>query len=150
MDDTAKLMRNQLAKIGVNVVIEPADSNAWRDKSFKNWDFDITMGSFSTGPDPAIGTERVYVCRNIERLFARNASGYCNPKLDEIFAAAAKELDESKRVQLYREAQKILAEDVPHLWLWDRYYPIAFNAKLVGLPAEPTQYGAYDNVGFAK
>jgi peptide/nickel transport system substrate-binding protein len=150
MDDTAKLMRNQLAKIGVNVVIEPADSNAWRDKSFKNWDFDITMGSFSTGPDPAIGTERVYVCRNIERLFARNASGYCNPKLDEIFAAAAKELDEPKRVQLYHEAQKILAEDVPHLWLWYRYYPIAFNAKLVGLPAEPTQYGAYDNVGFAK
>ena len=76
------------------------------------------------------------------RSSRRNASGYCNPKLDEIFAAAAKELDETKRVTLYHEVQNILAEDVPHLWLWDRYYPIAFNAKLTACRREPTQYGA--------
>ncbi len=150
MDDTAKLMRLHLARVGIDLKIEPLDSNAWREKSFKQWDFDITMGSFSTGPDPAIGTERLYVCRNIEPLFARNASGYCNPTLDEIFAEAAKESDEPKRVALYHEAQKILAEDVPHLWIWDRLYPIAFNAKLTGLPAEPTQYGPYDLVGWTE
>lgn len=150
MDDTARLMRIHLAKIGIDLVIEPLDSNAWREKAFKQWDFDITMGSFSTGPDPAIGTERLYVCRNITHLFARNASGYCNPELDEIFAEAAQETDEAARVALYHQVQEILAEDVPHLWLWDRHYPIAFNAKLSGLPADPTQYGPYDLVGWTE
>ena len=44
----------------------------------------------------------------------------------------------------------ILTEDVPHWWLWDRYYPIAFNANLVGLPADPTAYGPFDLVGWKK
>jgi peptide/nickel transport system substrate-binding protein len=83
-------------------------------------------------------------------LFARNASAYCNPELDEIFAEAAQELDEGRRIELYHQAQQILAEDVPHLWMWDRYYPIAFNSKLAGLPADPTQYGPYDLVGWTE
>ncbi len=144
----SKLMRIQLSKIGVDVKIMAMDSGAWRDTAFKNWDFDITLGSFSTGPDPAIGTERLYVCRNVKKLFARNASGYCNPKLDELFAAASKELNEEKRVAYYRDAMGILTEDVPHLWLWDRHYPLAFNADLLGLPADPTQYGPFDAVSW--
>jgi peptide/nickel transport system substrate-binding protein len=144
----SKLMRIQLSKIGVDVKIMAMDSGAWRDTAFKNWDFDITLGSFSTGPDPAIGTERLYVCRNVKKLFARNASGYCNPKLDELFAAASKELNEEKRVAYYRDAMGILTEDVPHLWLWDRHYPLAFKADLLGLPADPTQYGPFDAVSW--
>lgn len=148
MDSASKLMRIQLAKVGVDVDIQSLDSGAWRDVAFKNWDFDVTMGSFSTGPDPAIGTERLYVCRNIEPLFARNASGYCNPELDAVFEAAAKELDEDKRVELYAQAVALLTEDAPHWWLWDRHYPVAFNANLTGLPADPTQYGPFDGVAW--
>ena len=144
----AKLMRIHLGKIGVELKISALDSGSWRDSVFKKWDYDMTMGSFSTGPDPAIGTERLYVCRNIKKLFARNASGYCNPKLDEVFEAAAKELNEEKRIALYHEAMNILTEDVPHLWLWDRHYPLAFNANLLGLPADPTQYGPFDAVSW--
>ena len=98
----------------------------------------------------AIGAETFYICRRIEKIPGRNASGYCNPKLDELFAAAAQELDEKKRVALYHEATKILAEDVPHFWLWDRYYPVAFNAGLTGLPGDPTGYGPFDQTRWIK
>ncbi|GAB4066683.1 ABC transporter substrate-binding protein [Ancylobacter sonchi] len=146
MDDVARLMRLNFAAVGVDLEIMGMDSGAWRDTAFKDWNFDITMGSFSTGPDPAVGVERIYVCRNIERLMARNASGYCNPSLDEIFDKAGREGDEAKRVELYRQAQKILVEDAPHWWLWDRYYPIAFSSKIDGLLEDPTGYGAFDVV----
>jgi peptide/nickel transport system substrate-binding protein len=148
MNDVARLMRANFAAVGVDLDIQALDSGAWRDTAFKDWNFDITMGSFSTGPDPAVGVERIYVCRNIERLMARNASGYCNPKLDEVLASAGKEMDEPKRVNFYREAQSILAEDAPHWWLWDRYYPIAFNAKLEGIVDDVTGYGGFDTVYF--
>ena len=150
METAAKLMQIQLKKVGIDVKIMPMDSGAWRDVVFKNWDFDITMGTFQSGEDPAIGTERLYVCRNVVRLFARNVSGYCNPGLDEIFANAGREMNEEKRIALYHEATKILSEDVPALWLWDRHYPIAYNAGLVGLPQDATQYGPYDAVGWKK
>lgn len=150
LEPTSKLMLIQLNKVGIGVQITPMDSGAWRDIVFKNWDFDITMGSFQTGTDPAIGVERLYICKNIQRLFARNVSGYCNPELDEVFAKAAKELNEEKRVALYHEAVRILCEDVPAFWLWDRSYPIAYNAKLKGLPQDETQYGPFLEVWWEK
>ena len=144
LNNTARLMRAYFAKVGVDLKVMGMDPAAWSDAAFRNWDFDLTMGTYATGPDPAIGAETFYVCRRIEKLPGRNASGYCNPKLDELFAAAAQELDEQKRVTLYHEAVKILDEDVPHFWLWDRHYPVAFNAGLTGLPGDPTGYGPFD------
>ncbi|MFD1910953.1 ABC transporter substrate-binding protein [Halodurantibacterium flavum] len=144
MNNAAQLMRSYFAAIGVDLVIQGMESGAWRDSAFTKWDFDITMGSFSTGPDPAVGVERLYVCRNIEPLMARNASGYCNPELDEILAEAGREGDEARRVELYHQVQTILAEDAPHWWLWDRFYPIAFNAELDGILDDLTGYGALE------
>ncbi|KAA0971854.1 ABC transporter substrate-binding protein [Aureimonas fodinaquatilis] len=146
MNNTAMLMRAQFNAIGVDLDIQGMDSGAWRESAFTRWDFDITMGSFSTGPDPAVGVERLYVCRNIEPLMARNASAYCNPELDEVFAVAGRELDESERIRLYHQVQATLAEDAPHWWLWDRYYPIAFNANLDGILDDLTGYGAFETV----
>ncbi|MEO3999532.1 ABC transporter substrate-binding protein [Mesorhizobium sp. CAU 1732] len=146
MNNTAMLMRAQFNAIGVDLDIQGMDSGAWRDSAFAKWDFDITMGSFSTGPDPAVGVERLYVCRNIEPLMARNASGYCNPDLDDIFARASREQDEAKRIELYHEVQSVLAQDAPHWWLWDRFYPIAFNANLDGILDDLTGYGAFETV----
>ncbi len=150
LNNVARLMRTYFARIGVDLKVMGMDPAAWRDSAFRNWDFDLTMGTYATGPDPAIGAETFYICRRIEKIPGRNASGYCNPKLDELFAAAAQELDEKKRVALYHEATKILAEDVPHFWLWDRYYPVAFNAGLTGLPGDPTGYGPFDQTRWIK
>jgi peptide/nickel transport system substrate-binding protein len=146
MDAVARLMRAQFARIGVDLKVMPMDTGAWREAAFKNWDFDVTMGSFATGPDPAISVDRLYSCKTIERLTARNASGYCNPELDKLLESAAQENDETKRIALYHRVQEHLAENVPHWWLWDRYYPIAYRAGLEGLPADPTAYGPFDKV----
>jgi hypothetical protein len=51
---------------------------------------------------------------------------------------------------LYSEAAKILSEDVPVLWVWDRFYPFAHKKALVGLPADPTQFQGMEDVGFVK
>jgi peptide/nickel transport system substrate-binding protein len=148
MNNVAQLLRVQFARIGVDVEIMPMDTGAWVDTNFKKWDYDATMGSFATGPDPAIGTEVKYACRYVLPILGRNASGYCSEEADKFFEQAAKEIDESKRADLYHQMVAVLSEDVPNWWLWDRYYPIAFNAGLTGLPQDPTAYGAFDQVGW--
>ncbi len=131
MNDVAQLIRAKFARIGVDVNMMPMDTGAWIDTAFKKWDFDVTMGSFATGPDPAIGTEIRYSCRNHRAaVLGRNTSGYCNEEVDKLFAAAGKELDEAKRAALYHKIVALITEDAPNWWLWDRYYPIAFNKRL--------------------
>lgn len=50
----------------------------------------------------------------------QNVSGYSNPEFDRLLEAgrAATELEERKRI--YSEAQKILLQDVPVFYAWDR------------------------------
>ena len=63
-----------------------------------------------------------------------------------MFKAAAREIDEPKRVGMYHRISAQIAGDVPHWWLWDRYYPIGFNAKAVGITDDVTGYGSLIDV----
>lgn len=148
MQNTAALIRAQWARIGVNVITQPMESGAWRDTVYRRWDFDIQMGTWATGPDPAIGVQGIYTCETIDPNGGRNASGYCNPELDDVFFAAAREVDHPTRVALYADAVTILTADAPHMWLWDRAYPVAFNEDIIGLPGDPSAYGPFDYVGW--
>ncbi len=103
MKDVARIMRSNFAAIGVDLSDMGMEAGAWRDSAFLNWDYDITMGTFASGPDPAIGAETFYLCDRIERVFGKNASGYCNPEVDTLFKAAAREIDEPKRVGMYHQ-----------------------------------------------
>ena len=63
---------------------------------------------------------------------------YDNPKFNAIVAAAEKTADDRERDRLLGEAQTILAEDVPALYLFDLPRLNVWSAKLRGLwPNEP-------------
>jgi peptide/nickel transport system substrate-binding protein len=47
-----------------------------------------------------------------------NASGYCDPKYDELVHRASTEFDAAKRASLLDEAQKIAWDDAYWLFLW--------------------------------
>jgi peptide/nickel transport system substrate-binding protein len=47
-----------------------------------------------------------------------NSSFYSNPALDKLLTAAATELDSGKRVGLYKQAQQIIAKELPYVYLW--------------------------------
>ena len=108
-----------LKKIGVKVKLEPLQGFAGWAKRSAAWDFDMSINWPGDKTDPAIGVSRLYVCDNIKNQAYTNTSGYCNKKVDEIFANAAAEADTEKRRQLYAEVQDILLEDMPMLWLFD-------------------------------
>ncbi len=128
----AEIMREQLRNIGVELVLEPRDYSVWMQSAHLKWDFDLSMGSYQTGPDPAVAVARLYITKNIEKLMGRNLMGYSNPKVDELFDAGERELDLKKRVQIYHDVQALLVEDVPALWLWDRISTFAQRARVKG------------------
>jgi peptide/nickel transport system substrate-binding protein len=125
-------MREQLRAVGIDLVLEPKDQAVWTESAHIKWDFDLSMGSYQTGPDPAIAVARLYITRNIQKMQGRNLMGYSNPEVDRLFDEGEREIDQEKRIKIYHKIQEIMAEDVPALWLWDRISTFAHRTRVKG------------------
>ena len=76
----------------------------------------------------------------------RNVNFYANPKLDPILYESDKTIDRERRRELLFQAQKILAEDLPELFLYNRTFVNAVPANLRNFQGNPTNAGIYWNV----
>ena len=47
-----------------------------------------------------------------------NSSGYSNPKVDQLLDEAGAELDRTKRAALYAQAEALVNQDLPYVYLW--------------------------------
>lgn len=124
--DTVTAIQSYLAAVGVNLqprLLDPAAINqVYADGTFQ-------MGYFAQGIglDPSLGSPLV-VC-GAKPL----ALGYCNAKVDELFAKGLQSADRAVRAESYKEISRILNHDVPKAWLWNEVRPLAFNNRVNGL-----------------
>jgi peptide/nickel transport system substrate-binding protein len=119
---SAELIAAMLSEIGVELKIVPTEFPAkWIEEVFRNKDFDMTIVAHAEPLDIDIYTRDSY---------------YFNYKSDRLRAAvaeASRTTDETARFAKYAEAQKILAEDVPALFLFQLPKLGVWNAKLKGM-----------------
>lgn len=64
---------------------------------------------------------------------------YSNPKVDELIDAADREVDPEKRKDLYCQAQQIVWEEAPWIFLWVQQFPIVYRADITGVDYHPTE-----------
>lgn len=105
--------KEQLARIGIDVQIRLVEQGVYIQEASPdgNWNYDVGVNAFSPRHDP---DGFVWA-----RFFSENtyAVGYKNERMDEILPAARSELDSEKRHALYREAQEILLNESPMIWV---------------------------------
>lgn len=91
------------------------------DASLFNWTYGGSLGD----PDPSL---------TLRSNGGNNWSHYANPKVDSLIDAGLREPDPKKRAPMYKEIQKIVAEDVPFLYVmyWNWY--TIFTKRIKGLP----------------
>jgi peptide/nickel transport system substrate-binding protein len=63
----------------------------------------------------------------------QNYTGYANPAMDRLLLAIETELDRERRKELWRELQRIYAEDLPALPLFFRAEPHVWPRWLEGV-----------------
>ncbi len=126
-------IKQNLADVGVNMVIETTDVPGWTQRT-SNFDFDMTFNFIYQFGDPAIGVSRSYVASNIVRgnPFG-NVGGYNNPEVDALWTQAATAPTDQDRQRLYTEIQKKLAEDLPVLWLLEMDFPTIMRCSVKNL-----------------
>lgn len=124
-------MKQALAEIGIQLELRYEDVPTWLKRIYADYDFAINVNYFYQLPDPVLGVHRHYGTDQIRQgTHFVNSSRYSNPELDELLAAGTVEGDEAKRAGIYEDVQKILADDMPVLNLFEMQFLTVYNAKL--------------------
>nr|WP_102960017.1 ABC transporter substrate-binding protein [Mangrovicella endophytica] len=119
---TSEVLQAMLAEIGVQLQIVPTEfPGKWISEVFKGHDFDMTIVAHAEPLDIGIYARDDYYF------------GYDNPAFSKAVAEAERTTDTAARLALYGEAQRMLAADVPALYLFVMPKLGVWDAKLKGL-----------------
>jgi peptide/nickel transport system substrate-binding protein len=87
---------------------------------YTDYDYDVAISNNSGGIELIPATTQFYTTDGIVKGAAfRNATGYSNPKLDEVVAKMAVETDEPKRIALAQDFDRLATIEAPLLPMVD-------------------------------
>jgi peptide/nickel transport system substrate-binding protein len=109
----ATVLQDQIKRLGIDVTIEALESAAVLEIATQG-NYQAMLWRYDWNDADVLN---VYL--SSERMGRTNRTFYSNPELDRLLAEAAMELDDSKRNELYSQAQRILIEDQPWIPLYN-------------------------------
>jgi peptide/nickel transport system substrate-binding protein len=119
---SAEVEQAQLAEIGINVTLEPAESTIANARMAED-DFDMFQSGFSVTIDP---DERF--TSSFTDGGGLNYGNWVDEEYEELIAEARSELDAEARSELYQQAELILAERGPVAMTYiDANYDVVLN-----------------------
>jgi peptide/nickel transport system substrate-binding protein len=122
-----QLIKAQLAQIGVTVEITSFAVNTVTDH-LKAGDFMASLGSWTLRPDVDGSVYRHFITGS-----AFNYLGYSNPQVDQLLDQTRQVPISDQRVQLYRQAQRLIVDDAPWLFLVWENQNLGSSRKVHGL-----------------
>ena len=113
---TELVLREQYSQVGIDLSIRNYNGTVlygtYEDGGIlKRGKFDIAMYAWLSSPEPAT-KEALYSSKNIPPR-GQNNPRIDNRELTELLAKGSTEVDEDKRVEIYRRVSEILVEEVP-------------------------------------
>lgn len=135
-------LKQVLGDIGIKLELRYEDVPTWLKRIYHNYDFAMNINYFYQLPDPVLGVHRQYGTDQIRKgTHFVNSARYSNPELDKLLAAGMVEANAAKRNAIYKNVQKILAEEMPVVNLFELQFLTVYNTKLKG--ATNSAMGAY-------
>jgi peptide/nickel transport system substrate-binding protein len=128
--------QDYLADIGINVEIEALEWASFLDAIHaEEPDWDMFVGGWRATIEPHI-MYTIWAKENIPQL---NSAAYVNDEMEALFKEAGATYDTEFRKEKYGEVQKILADDVPYVFLFYNKSWSGQNNRIQGI--EPSALG---------
>lgn len=141
----AEVIQASFAEIGVKAEIQSVDWATYLDKASKG-EFDAYMlGWTGDNGDP---DNFLYTLLDKDSIGSNNYSHYSNDELHDVLIQAQTETDQSKRNELYKQAQEIIHDDAPWAPLVHSTPLLASTSDLVNYLPHPTGSEALTKVEF--
>jgi ABC-type transport system substrate-binding protein len=111
---TAQLLQQDLAKIGLRIVLKLLSWPAFLATQQRGGGAAMSQGNWEMDyPDPSSLFDPLFKTSSIAPEASYNTSFYSNPRFDRLVDLARRELDPGRRKAMYREADEILCDEAP-------------------------------------
>lgn len=136
----ATIIRSNLQEVGIDVVAQPFDRATYVDRTFRQWEFDMALQNFTTGPDPAFSVTPRYHSSQIKRAPFINAMGFANAEVDAILDSEFRIQDRAKRAEAWTRFQEVMMQELPVIPIFEYPNVNAASAKFVDVITTPGGY----------
>lgn len=123
-------MQQYLAAVGIQTELRFDDGSGVRTEEFNEGTWHLTYGSFGVQPSPA----------NLSVIWGpqgQETYHYVSEEFNSAMDAALRTYDRDEQAKFYKKAIRILNEDLPWVWLFDRQNLIAVNMQTLSTGDEP-------------
>jgi peptide/nickel transport system substrate-binding protein len=133
----AQVLQANFAEIGVKVQLQEIAEATRRERVDKG-DFEASMGQW-------VKTAQPYWTLNVWHDSSRfglagDRSFYKNPQVDDLLRKAVAEMDATKRADTYRQAQDLIMQDAPYIYLYQRNSMLPMRDSVKGYLYNPVPY----------
>src|SRR6267378_3290737 len=132
--EMATVIQANLAQIGVRAKIQTMEWGAYLRKYLEQPD----MAEMSWNPSIGDPDHMMYMLLSSDRFPpAFNAGFYQNPRVDELLRKGRTTIDDKERIPLYREAQRLVMEDAPWIFVDHGKQVIVYRKRVQGFKLHP-------------
>ena len=116
--EVARIVHERMTAIGLDVELRLVDFGDLVAQLTSTYDWEAMVVGFSGGPDPYSGIGLWHSGEALHLWYPNQAepATQWEAKIDELYIDASTELDHDTRVELYRQAQAIVAQNVPLIY----------------------------------
>ncbi|MBI3943617.1 MAG: ABC transporter substrate-binding protein [Chloroflexi bacterium] len=126
--DYIAAVQQQLARIGMKARVVQLDASAVQTYYYADRKFDVMYAGAGISPDPNEFSNSLLCTATWPK--GANAMGYCNQRVDELFAQGLAATDEAQRKKIYDEMQMILSDEEPTIGLHLLKISYGFNKRV--------------------
>ncbi|WP_025784237.1 ABC transporter substrate-binding protein [Sporosarcina sp. D27] len=130
--DAAQVVKQQLLPLGINVEILQQEDSIFFDALGKK-DFEMSIVGWVGFVDP---DEFLYNIFHTDEVW--NQQAYSNTEVDQLLEKGRVTGDQNERLEIYKEAQSIIVDDAPMVFLYANQQASAVRDGVNGFDVNPT------------
>lgn len=120
-------LQRRLSAVGVEMELDLQPWGPGFGSRQDNGDFDVCFAGVVGNREPS--QDRVRWLSQGEKNYGK----YASPEVDRLFEQALRTLDPAEQGDIYRKIRRIVYDDQPYLFLWQKPTLWAFNARVRGV-----------------
>lgn len=136
----AQVLQQQLAAIGIEATINAPEWSEWLELE-GNFKYDAYICNWNGLID---ADQYYYLQHRSDQVF--NFTGYSNAEFDQLVDEGRSMSDFDKRYSIYEQANKILVDDAPYVYMYNKQEIRAFSDQVKGFVVRPDQANNFWNV----
>ena len=143
--DTAEVLVQQLAEIGVKATIQPIEWESWVSDVYAGRQFQSTV----VGVDASTMTARALLER-FTSTYGKNFINYNNAEYDALFQQVLASNDDAEQTALYKQMEQNLTENAANVYIQDLADLVAVRKGLEGVTFYPIYVLDLATIRYAK